>query len=253
MFGAKLHRSAFLRSAQRLDSWSEKEEEREEGAGQGSSTISLIYTLCLCLTEESLGLIAAPLCGVCFVFCLVAGTDGRMHLGTPLSTASSTPRSTSPPPPPPPPMAPSVGSHAFGLHLSNALKSEFHLDYIRNGNAAVAAAAHHQAAALAAQAAQAVQAVQHDYNQAMNASSRHNSHHQMSYHSMFTPSRDPGTMWRCRSCGKEVTNRWHHFHSHTAQRSLCPYCPATYSRIDTLRSHLRVKHPERLIKLNTSI
>ena len=67
-------------------------------------------------------------------------------------------------------------------------------------------------------------------------------HPQMSYHNMFTPSSEPGSLWRCRSCGKEVTNRWHHFHSHTAQRSLCPYCPATYSRIDTLRSHLKQKH-----------
>lgn len=73
-------------------------------------------------------------------------------------------------------------------------------------------------------------------------------HHALSYHNMFTPSRDPGTMWRCRSCGKEVTNRWHHYHSHTAQRSLCPYCPATYSRIDTLRSHLRSKHGDKLMK-----
>ncbi|XP_037029997.1 sex determination protein fruitless isoform X4 [Bradysia coprophila] len=73
-------------------------------------------------------------------------------------------------------------------------------------------------------------------------------HHAMSYHNMFTPARDPGTMWRCRSCGKEVTNRWHHYHSHTAQRSLCPYCPATYSRIDTLRSHLRAKHSHQLTK-----
>jgi hypothetical protein len=76
----------------------------------------------------------------------------------------------------------------------------------------------------------------------------HIHHHQMSYHNMFVPSREPGTMWRCRSCGKEVTNRWHHYHSHTAQRSICPYCPATYSRIDTLRSHLRTKHADRLIK-----
>ncbi|CAO1430252.1 unnamed protein product [Diamesa tonsa] len=72
----------------------------------------------------------------------------------------------------------------------------------------------------------------------------HQHHHQMSYHNMFTPSRDPGTLWRCRSCGKEVTNRWHHFHSHTAQRSMCPLCPATYSRIDTLRSHLKIKHKD---------
>uniref|UniRef100_A0A182JEH0 C2H2-type domain-containing protein n=1 Tax=Anopheles atroparvus TaxID=41427 RepID=A0A182JEH0_ANOAO len=83
----------------------------------------------------------------------------------------------------------------------------------------------------------------------MHCRSKHpelNLHHQMSYHNMFTPSREPGTAWRCRSCGKEVTNRWHHFHSHTPQRSLCPYCPASYSRIDTLRSHLRIKHADRL-------
>ena len=81
------------------------------------------------------------------------------------------------------------------------------------------------------------------------AAHHHHHHHQMSYHNMFSPTRElAGTMWRCRTCGKEVTNRWHHFHSHTAQRSVCPYCPATYSRIDTLRSHLRVKHPDRLIK-----
>ncbi|XP_063707470.1 sex determination protein fruitless isoform X4 [Culicoides brevitarsis] len=83
---------------------------------------------------------------------------------------------------------------------------------------------------------------------ATNGSFHHSPHHTMPYHSMFTPSRDPGTMWRCRSCGKEVTNRWHHYHSHTAQRSLCPYCPATYSRIDTLRSHLRSKHGDKLMK-----
>lgn len=87
--------------------------------------------------------------------------------------------------------------------------------------------------------------------QPRNMSPQHPHHHQMTYHNMFTPSRDPGTMWRCRSCGKEVTNRWHHYHSHTAQRSMCPYCPATYSRIDTLRSHLRTKHADRLIKHET--
>ncbi|XP_055313101.1 sex determination protein fruitless isoform X1 [Sitodiplosis mosellana] len=91
--------------------------------------------------------------------------------------------------------------------------------------------------------------LQHSHDHPLHRSSSNiSNHHAMSYHNMFTPSRDPGTMWRCRSCGKEVTNRWHHFHSHTAQRSMCPYCPATYSRIDTLRSHLRAKHPERFFK-----
>ncbi|PZC86099.1 hypothetical protein B5X24_HaOG213057 [Helicoverpa armigera] len=69
-----------------------------------------------------------------------------------------------------------------------------------------------------------------------------------SYHSMFVAVADSAALWRCKSCGKEVSNRWHHFHSHTAQRSPCPYCPATYSRIDTLRSHLRLKHAAMLLK-----
>ncbi|KAG6441396.1 hypothetical protein O3G_MSEX001775 [Manduca sexta] len=71
---------------------------------------------------------------------------------------------------------------------------------------------------------------------------------QYSYHSMFVAAAESTALWRCKSCGKEVSNRWHHFHSHTAQRSLCPYCPATYSRIDTLRSHLRLKHAALLLK-----
>ncbi|XP_076379134.1 uncharacterized protein LOC143259698 isoform X3 [Megalopta genalis] len=66
----------------------------------------------------------------------------------------------------------------------------------------------------------------------------------LSYHEMFAVSLGSPALWRCRACGKQVTNRWHHFHIHTAQRSLCPYCPATYSRIDTLRSHIRTKHRE---------
>ncbi|XP_034489010.1 sex determination protein fruitless isoform X4 [Drosophila innubila] len=170
----------------------------------------------------------------------IDGASIRHHLSTPLSTSSS----ASPPPPP------------FGMQLSTILKNEYHpLHYIRatgnghgHGNSGTGGTP---------------PASLHGYNQAQASAlggsstpttgSGHNSHHTMSYHNMFTPSRDPGTMWRCRSCGKEVTNRWHHFHSHTAQRSMCPYCPATYSRIDTLRSHLRVKHPDRLLKLNSSI
>ncbi|XP_041447606.1 sex determination protein fruitless isoform X3 [Drosophila obscura] len=169
----------------------------------------------------------------------IDGTSARNHLSTTLSTSSS----ASPPP------------AVFGMHLSAALKSEYHpLHYIRaagNGhsNPAGTPPAHGYNAAQAAAAALGGASTP----TGAGGAGGHNSHHTMSYHNMFTPSRDPGTMWRCRSCGKEVTNRWHHFHSHTAQRSMCPYCPATYSRIDTLRSHLRVKHPDRLLKLNSSI
>ncbi|KAF2882774.1 hypothetical protein ILUMI_23398 [Ignelater luminosus] len=69
-----------------------------------------------------------------------------------------------------------------------------------------------------------------------------NSGSQLLYNEMFEVSPTNAVLWRCKACSKEVTNRWHHYHSHTPQRSSCPYCPATYSRIDTLRTHLRVKH-----------
>ncbi|XP_015127640.1 protein tramtrack, beta isoform isoform X7 [Diachasma alloeum] len=73
----------------------------------------------------------------------------------------------------------------------------------------------------------------------------------LSYHEMFAVSLSSPALWRCRACGKQVTNRWHHFHIHTAQRSPCPYCPATYSRVDTLRSHVRTKHREMLFAKGT--
>lgn len=181
---------------------------------------------------------------VFFFFSLITGPGGRHHLSTPLSTTSS----SSPPP------SLSAG-HAFGMHFPAALKSEYymHSGGVPGSNGGLPGSHHHHQ-----HGHHGGQPPSHGFNQSQaigstTPTSALNSHHQMSYHNMFTPSRDPGTMWRCRSCGKEVTNRWHHYHSHTAQRSMCPYCPATYSRIDTLRSHLRVKHPDRLLKLSSSI
>ncbi|XP_059475204.1 sex determination protein fruitless-like isoform X6 [Neocloeon triangulifer] len=62
-----------------------------------------------------------------------------------------------------------------------------------------------------------------------------------SYHSLFEDG--PGPQFRCRMCGKQVTNKWHHFHRHQAVRSVCPICRASYSRRDTLKAHIRAKHP----------
>ncbi|KAI8130548.1 Sex determination protein fruitless [Lucilia cuprina] len=137
--------------------------------------------------------------------------------------------------------------HAYGLQLDAAIKNDYLLENIMRGTNG----GHHQGESSHHQSLNQLHTI--GSTTGSMGGSAHNLHHQMSYHNMFTPSRDPGTMWRCRSCGKEVTNRWHHFHSHTAQRSNCPYCPATYSRIDTLRSHLRVKHSDRLIKLGSTI
>ncbi|XP_063243920.1 sex determination protein fruitless-like isoform X4 [Bacillus rossius redtenbacheri] len=63
-----------------------------------------------------------------------------------------------------------------------------------------------------------------------------------SYRDMFEPV--DSFVQKCRACGKVVSNRWHHFQIHLSRRSACPYCPASYSRIDTLRSHIRSKHRE---------
>uniref|UniRef100_A0A0C9R3E5 Fru_4 protein n=1 Tax=Fopius arisanus TaxID=64838 RepID=A0A0C9R3E5_9HYME len=68
------------------------------------------------------------------------------------------------------------------------------------------------------------------------------------YNEMFLQSIARPTVWRCRACGKHVTNRWHHFQVHTGQRFPCPYCTANYSRIDTVRGHVRTKHRDMLPK-----
>ncbi|XP_066998967.1 protein abrupt isoform X8 [Anabrus simplex] len=69
----------------------------------------------------------------------------------------------------------------------------------------------------------------------------------LSYAEMFGQNPDNPFLWKCRACGKEVTNRWHHYHSHTEDRSQCPYCPASYSRSDTLKGHIRLKHQDRIM------
>lgn len=70
----------------------------------------------------------------------------------------------------------------------------------------------------------------------------------LSYNEMYTGTMGSPASWRCLVCGKHVTNRWHHYHTHTAQRCKCSYCPSTFSRIDTLRTHIRSKHKECLRK-----
>lgn len=75
----------------------------------------------------------------------------------------------------------------------------------------------------------------------------------LSYTTMFEVSETSSVLWKCKTCSKEVTNRWHHYHSHNAKRSQCPYCPATYSRIDTLRSHLKCKHGQQMSQSGLAI
>ena len=80
----------------------------------------------------------------------------------------------------------------------------------------------------------------------MFAGTLQNSQVSLGYYKMFAASmssmQDNKTVWRCRSCNKEVTNRWHHAQIHQPQRWPCHYCPGNYSRSDSLRKHIRDKH-----------
>lgn len=48
--------------------------------------------------------------------------------------------------------------------------------------------------------------------------------------------------WRCRQCSKEVSNPWHHSHTHRQERFYCPQCGNSYNRIDSLKAHYRSAH-----------
>ncbi|XP_012283201.1 broad-complex core protein isoforms 1/2/3/4/5 isoform X6 [Orussus abietinus] len=47
---------------------------------------------------------------------------------------------------------------------------------------------------------------------------------------------------RCSLCGKVVTNVRNHYYVHFPGKYACPFCPAVYTRSDTLLTHTRTKH-----------
>ncbi|XP_058795175.1 sex determination protein fruitless isoform X5 [Phymastichus coffea] len=66
----------------------------------------------------------------------------------------------------------------------------------------------------------------------------------LSYQQTFAKLSDSSKSWRCLICGKQVNNRWHHFQVHSGRRWKCPSCPVSYSRTDSLRTHIHSKHWE---------
>lgn len=48
---------------------------------------------------------------------------------------------------------------------------------------------------------------------------------------------------RCVLCGKIVSNTRNHYYVHFPGQYSCSYCPAVYTRSDTLLLHMRTKHP----------
>lgn len=52
------------------------------------------------------------------------------------------------------------------------------------------------------------------------------------------------TLYRCVSCNKTVSNRWHHANIHRPQSHECPVCGQKFTRRDNMKAHCKVKHAE---------
>lgn len=50
------------------------------------------------------------------------------------------------------------------------------------------------------------------------------------------------TLYRCVSCHKTVSNRWHHANIHRPQKHECPDCHQIFTRRDNMKAHRKVKH-----------
>ncbi|XP_063707469.1 sex determination protein fruitless isoform X3 [Culicoides brevitarsis] len=52
------------------------------------------------------------------------------------------------------------------------------------------------------------------------------------------------TLYRCVSCHKTVSNRWHHANIHRPQSHECPICGQKFTRRDNMKAHCKVKHAD---------
>ena len=52
------------------------------------------------------------------------------------------------------------------------------------------------------------------------------------------------TQYRCVSCHKTVSNRWHHANIHRPQSHECPVCGQKFTRRDNMKAHCKVKHAD---------
>lgn len=76
-----------------------------------------------------------------------------------------------------------------------------------------------------------------------NASGRRD--HNIDYSSLFVQLTGTfPTLYRCLSCHKTVSNRWHHANIHRPQSHECPVCGQKFTRRDNMKAHCKVKHAE---------
>ncbi|XP_037910241.1 sex determination protein fruitless isoform X8 [Hermetia illucens] len=69
--------------------------------------------------------------------------------------------------------------------------------------------------------------------------------HNIDYSTLFVqlPGHLP-TLYRCVSCNKIVSNRWHHANIHRPQSHECPVCGQKFTRRDNMKAHCKIKHAD---------
>lgn len=78
-----------------------------------------------------------------------------------------------------------------------------------------------------------------------NGSSSSRRDHNIDYSALFVQlSGTFPTLYRCVSCHKTVSNRWHHANIHRPQRHSCPVCNQVFTRRDNMKAHCKVKHAD---------
>lgn len=83
-------------------------------------------------------------------------------------------------------------------------------------------------------------------NQSGNAGSSSRRDHNIDYSALFVQLAGTfPTLYRCVSCHKTVSNRWHHANIHRPQKHECPVCHQVFTRRDNMKAHCKVKHADR--------
>ncbi|XP_037955674.1 sex determination protein fruitless-like isoform X2 [Teleopsis dalmanni] len=69
--------------------------------------------------------------------------------------------------------------------------------------------------------------------------------HNIDYSTLFVQlSGTLPTLYRCVSCNKIVSNRWHHANIHRPQSHECPVCGQKFTRRDNMKAHCKIKHAD---------
>ncbi|XP_017846913.1 sex determination protein fruitless isoform X2 [Drosophila busckii] len=144
---------------------------------------------------------------------------------------SYVPHRQSPPPQPPSSHQPLYQPTAAIVATLSPQPSSSSATGSNNSASAAAAAAAAASGSVAAAAAAAAAANRRDHN--------------IDYSTLFVQlSGTLPTLYRCVSCNKIVSNRWHHANIHRPQSHECPVCGQKFTRRDNMKAHCKIKHAD---------